>query len=165
MASSTSLLVLMLLFSALTRQHTLFAHNHSLFTIECTILTLYHFNWVSKFCPFSQDKPGTREWRLYWATTRSRDLSANVLFTAQRRHPSCQSTNKTKSGMLGADFIPSTSPPHTYPPTAPHPPSPKNLKRWHCGAPLVCSWWPVRSVWCEWAGVEAGGLDSNMQWH
>lgn len=44
-------------------------------------------------------------------------------------------------------------------------PSPKNLKRWHCGAPLVCSWWPVRSVWCEWAGVQTGGLDSNMQWH
>lgn len=45
------------------------------------------------------------------------------------------------------------------------PTSPKNLKRWHCGAPLVCNWWPVRSVWCEWAEVEAGVLDSNMQWH
>lgn len=84
-------------------------------------------------------------------------LSASVLFTARWKYPSCQSTNKTKSGMLGADFIPSTSPPcrpsHSTPP---HPPSPKNPKRWHCGAPLVCSWWPVRSIWCEWAGVEAG---------
>lgn len=76
------------------------------------------------------------------------------LFATKWSHCSCQSTNRTNKEEDAGSWLyplpaPSTSLPHPKLPS-PYPPK-KNLKRWHCGPPLVFRWWPVRSFSCEWA--------------
>lgn len=73
---------------------------------------------------------GRCEQRLYLATQQSGDLSANVLFTAYRKHPSCQSTSKTMSWKL------ILSPKQV---AAPHPvslPAPLKIKKGDIVVPL-----------------------------
>lgn len=71
-------------------------------------------------------------------------------FATQWSHCSCQSTNRTnKEEDAGSRLYPHPTP-STSSPQSPLT-TPPNLKRWHCGPPLVFRWWPVRSFSCEWA--------------
>lgn len=109
-------------------------------------------------CPVTQDRPETHVNEGYTKLHSDQEIcQPKSSSLTNDGSPAVNQQTKQRAGCW--ELIVS---PQQVPPT---PPSPKYLKRWHCGALLVCSWWPVRSVSCEWAGVEAGGLDSNMQWH
>lgn len=132
-------------------------------TTQLVIESIQLWSWIDSgsvdtVCPVNRDKPGTDGNEGY-----TESFAAIKRFVSQSplhcptKAPQLSINKQNKELDAGSWLCPLNKSPPTLPP--------KNLKRWHCGVPLVCSWWPVRSVWREWAGVEAGGLDSNMQWH